>query len=264
MIPVVGTLIVNEIKWLKRQINSVDFPVENYIIINNSGGELDHELENLVANNFMHKYIKNLKVYHMPYNIGCAGGWNMIMKSFMHSPYWVIINHDCSFGSGFLKEMYEAAQDKETGLVFGNGGDFGLGSFDLFLIKDWVIQSHGYFDENLYPCYGEDSDYIMRLHIKPVKTVLNLQSKYFHGDGTMSDGANHDYYETGMNTKKYSPELYEKLTYSNDKNFEYLFKKWGPGWRKVNPWKHPFNIEGLDIRSSIVDLEFCRDKHLGF
>ena len=48
------------------------------------------------------------------------------------------------------------------------------------------------------------------------------------------------------------------------KNFEYLFKKCGPGWRQVNPWKHPFKIEGLDIRSSIVDLEFCRDKHLGF
>ena len=55
----------------------------------------------------------------MPYNIGCAGGWNMIMKSYMNAPYWVIINHDCSFGSGFLKEMYEAAQDEETGLVFG-------------------------------------------------------------------------------------------------------------------------------------------------
>ena len=123
MIPVVGTLIVNEIKWLKRQLKSVDFEVENYIIINNSGGDLDHELEKLVADNFMHKYIKNLRVYHMPYNIGCAGGWNMIMKSYMNAPYWVIINHDCSFGSGFLKEMYEAAQDKETGLVFGNGGD---------------------------------------------------------------------------------------------------------------------------------------------
>ena len=54
MIPVVGTLIVNEVKWLKRQINSVDFPVENYIIINNSGGELDNELEKLVADNWMH------------------------------------------------------------------------------------------------------------------------------------------------------------------------------------------------------------------
>ena len=45
MIPVVGTLIVNEVQWLKRQINSVDFPVENCIIINNSVGELDNELE---------------------------------------------------------------------------------------------------------------------------------------------------------------------------------------------------------------------------
>ena len=94
MIPVVGTLIVNEIKWLKRQLKSVDFEVENYIIINNSGGDLDHELEKLVADNFMHKYIKNLRVNHMPYNIGCAGGWNMIMKSYMNAPYWVIINHD--------------------------------------------------------------------------------------------------------------------------------------------------------------------------
>ena len=39
------------------------------------------------------------------------------------------------FFDDHLKEMYEAAQDKETGLVFGNGGDFGLGSFDLFLIN---------------------------------------------------------------------------------------------------------------------------------
>ena len=49
MIPVVGTLIVNEIKWLKRQLKSVDFEVENYIIINNSAGELDGEVERLTT-----------------------------------------------------------------------------------------------------------------------------------------------------------------------------------------------------------------------
>ena len=32
----------------------------------------------------------------------------------------------------------------------------------------------------------------------------------------------------------------------------------------LSTYKHPFNIDGLDIRSSIIDLEFCRDKHLGF
>ena len=30
----------------------------------------------------------------------------------------------------------------------------------------------------------------------------------------------------------------------------------------VEPWQYPFNIEGLDIRSSYIDLEFCKDKHL--
>ena len=41
MIPVIGATIVNEVKWLKRQIDSVDFPVENYIIIDNSAGSLN-------------------------------------------------------------------------------------------------------------------------------------------------------------------------------------------------------------------------------
>ena len=68
MIPVIGTAIVNEVKWLKRQLDSVDFPVENYIIIDNSSGDLNEELNDLISNT-TNKFIKNLKVYHMPYNI---------------------------------------------------------------------------------------------------------------------------------------------------------------------------------------------------
>ena len=111
--------------------------------------------------------------------------------------------------------------------------------------------------KNLYPCYGEDSDYIMRLQNNPVKRVWNLERDYYHGEGT-------EYYETGMNTKKYSQEMMDGLNYSNEKNFEYLFKKWGPGWRTLDCWEHPFNIKDLDPRTTIFDLEFCRDKHLGF
>ena len=36
MIPVLGTLIVNGINWLEKQINSIDFPVDNYLIIDNN------------------------------------------------------------------------------------------------------------------------------------------------------------------------------------------------------------------------------------
>ena len=86
----------------------------------------------------------------MPYNIGVAAGWNMIIKSFMFSPYWIIANDDVSFTSGFLKTMNNCAQDIDTGMVHGWPGYNYNGAYDLFLIKDWVIQSHGLFDENYY------------------------------------------------------------------------------------------------------------------
>ncbi len=261
MIPVLGTVILNGAHWLKKQIDSVDFPVENYFIIDNGNAcTNDRVIQSLISR--PHKYIKNFTLATMPYNMGCAGGWNMVIKTYMHSPYWIITNHDVSFGKGFLEEMYNEAQDTEVGMVFGNGGDFNLGSFDCFLIKATTVQSHGLFDENFYPAYCEDSDYIMRLHVKPIKKVLNLKSDYYHGDGIMGQGTDHDYYNTGMNTKKDSPELVKKLEESNIKNWDYMFKKWGPGWRDVEPWQHPFNIKGLDIRSSYIDLEFCKDKHL--
>ena len=117
-------------------------------------------------------------------------------------------NHDVSFEIGFLEEMNTAAQDKETQIVFGNAGDFNLGSFDLFLIKDTLIQSHGLFDENFYPAYCEDADYIMRMHNNPVKGVYGLNKKYYHGESF-------DYYETGSNTRKDDPNLTSKL-----ENFE--------------------------------------------
>ena len=255
-IPVLGVLILNGAHWLKRQIESIDYPIENYLIINNNGrGELDKELNNLI--NKPHPFIKNFKLTTMPFNAGVAGGWNMIIKSFMNSPYWIISNHDVSFEPGFLEEMNTAAQNEDTQIVFGNAGDFDLGSFDLFLIKDTLIQSHGLFDENFYPAYCEDADYIMRLHNNPVKGVYGLTKKYYHG-------GSFDYYETGSNTRKDDPKLTAKLEGVNLKNYEYMTQKWGPGWRNMDPYKHPFNIEGLSSRITSFNLKFCRDKHLGF
>ena len=82
-IPVLGTLVCTTTKWIKKQLDSIDFPIENYIIINNNTPLLAKELDEIVSNG--HKFIKNLKVYHMPYNLGCAEGWNTIIKSFIYS-----------------------------------------------------------------------------------------------------------------------------------------------------------------------------------
>jgi GT2 family glycosyltransferase len=255
-IPVIGTAVVANPYWVHRLIASVDYPVDNFVIFNNNGkGEITEELDSL--SKMSHKFIKKITVCHMPSNIGVSGAWNLVIKSYLTAPYWIITNDDVSFGLGFLQEMHQAAQDPEIGMVHGKSGDFDLPNFDLFLIKDWVVQEYGLFDESLYPAYCEDADYLMRFVHRPIKVVKNLKATYYHGLGT-------EYYKHGSQTKKSSPELERRLTEINEINFHYMNKKWGEAWRQMWPHYTPFNIEQSPISTTSYDLEFARKKHLGF
>ena len=237
---------------------SIDYPVDNFFIVNNNGrGELDRELDNLKKLN--HKFVKNITVTHLPANIGCGGAWNLIIKCYMNSPYWIIVNDDVSFGNGFLEEMATKANNNpKVGLIHGFAGDFELGSWDLFLIKDFVIQEYGLFDENLYPAYCEDADYIMRIHHR-VDKIVSLEKTYYHG---LVERGN--YYEAGSQTKKTDPTLADKLAVCNGMNIEYLTIKWGSGWRMCCPTQLPFENQPVPISQTTYDLNFVRSKNLGF
>jgi hypothetical protein len=192
----------------------------------------------------------------MPTNIGCPGAWNLIIKSYLMLPFWIIVNHDIKFTPGFLEEMVAKTKDEEVGLVYGNKDKWNLGCWDLFLIKDWVIKTHGLFDENFYPAYSEDLDYIMRLLIKPVKSDI-VSKPYLHGEET--------YETTGCQTIKVEPELRTKIDEGRILNENtYMINKWGPDWRYCNPYKTPFNKEGVDLGYSKYDLDFTRSKYIGF
>ena len=75
MIPVLGVLILNGPHWLQRQIESIDYPVENYLIIDNNGrGELNEELNIIVnkkdiyafkGNQYSHAIEKSGEVIHL-------------------------------------------------------------------------------------------------------------------------------------------------------------------------------------------------------
>lgn len=257
-IPVIGTAVMKNPHWVERLYKSIDYPVENFVIFNNNGkGEITEELERLHSN--PNPFVDKLSISHLPANLGVSCAWNLIIKSYIMAPYWIIVNDDVAFTEGLLEEIAQAAIPQDIGLVHAYGGDFGDGAWDLFLIKDWVIQEHGLFDENLYPAYCEDADYIMRLHNKPVKKVCSLTKPYLHGLGFANE-----YYTHGSQTKKTNPELFEKLTQINLTNFEYLNRKWGEGWRQTNPWKNPFNNPTLSQSFTTFNLEFVRKKYLGF
>lgn len=257
-IPVIGTVVVNCPFWVSRLIMSVDYPVDEFVIFNNNGrGEIDDELNKLTT--LSHRFIKKIKVCHLPSNIGCASAWNLIIKSYVNAPYWIIVNNDVAFSPNLLKELVNNSEDPEVGLVFGKAGVHHVGNWDLFLIKDITVQRYGIFDENLYPAYGEDVDYIMRLEIDTsLKKVFLENYDYLHGESF-------DYGQTGSQTWRSEPDLKLKIDSARQMNeYEYLNYKWGEGWRWLSPTCTPFNKPDLPLSYTTYDIEFIRKKYIGF
>jgi hypothetical protein len=253
-IPVLGTAVVNAPHWVHRLFYSIDYPVDTFVVFNNNGrNQITEELDLLPK--LPHKYVKNVVVCHMPANIGCSGAWNLIIKGFMNAPYGIITNHDLMYTPGFLKTMVSHAEAPEVGIVHGENG-----SWDIFLMKDWVVQQYGLFDENLYPAYCEDMDYGMRFKHKELKRHMSVGVPYFHGE-TCGD------YADGSQTWRSEPALAEKIHIAHEMNKHYLHAKWSPAWQahiEGEVYPHPFNNEALPVSLTTYNLEFVRAKNLGF
>lgn len=255
-IPVIGIPIVNGFKWIERLIGSIDYPVDTVLIFDNNGrGELVEDLDNLAK--IKHPFINEIKVCHFPANIGVSGSWNMTIKSSLKSPYWIISNHDVAFTPGFLENMLHKAGNLDVGIVHGKRG-----AWDIFLLKDWVVQECGLFDENLYPAYVEDVDYYIRARLSGID-MTNVDFPYFHGEK--------DYETTGSQTWRVDPSLESKLHHSRILNeMWYIYYKWGPKWHtgidwvNTNPYQHPFDNNQLPLSYTFYNLDFVRKKHLGF
>lgn len=254
MIPVLGTAIVNSPFWLYRMFMSIDYPVQDFVVFNNNGkGEITKEVD--LLRSIPHNFVKNVHVCHLPGNVGCSGAWNLIIKSFITSPYWVIANHDVMFTPGFLAEMVSKSEDKEVGMVHGNDG-----GWDMFLIKDWVVNEYGLFDENTYPAYCEDDDYRIRFVHKGFKRVTSLTTPYYHGMST-------DNTRSGSSTRRADKNLDERLNHTHYLNQQYLGTKWGSSFMTgidERVGKYPFDNPSYSLRYNSYLLEFNRSKYLGF
>ena len=171
----------------------------------------------------------------------------------MKAPYWVISNHDVRFEPGFLKEMNEKAQDQEVGIVHGSGG-----GWDIFLLKDWMVQKYGLFDENLYPGYCEDMDYGMRFIHDDVKRILDLEADYYHGSkkNDYSDGSQTCDRTSNCSGYSRNPRAEQAISSSSGMSPQ--------SHVEGETYKTPFNLEEMPLSFTTFDLSFVRRKHLGF
>lgn len=229
MIPVIGVPVLNRGDLLLDLVNSIDYPVEKFAIVQNG-----HDADVVEAIDKVKQGINpNIKSVYIsiPFrNLGVSPSWNHIITSFPEAPLIVMPSSDIKFGMDDLSKIMEAHTVRPEAFLMIEG-------FACFAITQTVVSKVGLFDENIYPCYYEDNDYHRRMKLAQVEELLmsNLQVTHQGGSQTiMSDS----FYNTA-NGRTFGM------------NSEYYTDKWGTtspahDYDKMNT--HPFNDETRQVQ----------------
>ena len=156
--------------------------------------------------------------------------------------------------------MVTKSKDEEVGIVWPPStneqfASYGLGSFECFLLKDTTVKHCGLFDENLYPAYCEDCDYLLKIKKNNIKGSF-VYSSFYHGD-------TEDYSQSGSQTLRIEGDfMTKKIFNSHMLNKEYLFDVWGNDWENWYQFANDNYV--LHNKDKSYDIEFNRRKYLGF
>jgi GT2 family glycosyltransferase len=102
MVPVVIIPVLNRYDLLERCLDSLDFPVDKIIIIDN-GGKIEEDCLMMPRNSRHGKtYIMD-----MPSNLGVATSWNLGIKMTPFASGWVLLNSDAWFLPDQLEKFWQ-------------------------------------------------------------------------------------------------------------------------------------------------------------
>lgn len=215
LIPVLGFATLTRFDLAQRLIDSIDYPVEHLVIVDNSGKQ---EFTPNV-NPFL---VKNLWTIRVPYGLGANGAWNLIIKSTPFAPYWVIPNDDSWFEGGALETIANEVDTEAFNFV------------DITPIWSCVIPTEGsvrkagLWDEAFHPIYFDDDDYEWRMRELGV-TFKNINAKVHHDNSsTLKSGFN----ERNRFTFKRNQSLLTKKKVAKDTTC----RGWSLDIRRENRW----------------------------
>ncbi len=155
LIPVLGFATLTKFDLAQRLLDSIDYPVEKLVIIDNSGKKSWIPEVN--------EFVKETWVIRLPHGLGANGAWNLIIKSTPFAPYWVIPNDDCWFEPGALKTIAEQVQTDKFNFVQINT------KWSCVVPGEGAVMKAGLWDEAFHPIYFDDNDYEWRMRNEGVQ-----------------------------------------------------------------------------------------------
>jgi len=149
VIPVLGFATLSRFDLAQRLLDSIDYPVEHLVIVDNSGKK---QFEPRLNDN-----IRNLWMLQVPSGLGANGAWNLIIKSTPHAPYWVIPNDDSYFAPGALEII--ANQVNTDGFNFVDV----VPKWSCVIPTEGSVAKAGLWSERFHPIYFDDDEYEWRM-----------------------------------------------------------------------------------------------------
>lgn len=216
MIPVLIIPVLNRYDLLNQSLDSIDYEVEELLIINN-GLE-----ENYSYNS--NKNIKKVRILSLPSNLGVAGSWNLGIKLYPHAPFWTISSADTIIPDGWIKKIIEMSGRE----YFVNGW-----GYNFFTIGEDIVRNVGLFDEYIYPAYYEDNDYSDRIIIAGLEDrIINsgLHLDPTKGSQTIYSDSNF------MNRNHYTFEKNKEYYLSKKSSGDYTCRGWELDRRRDSEW----------------------------
>jgi hypothetical protein len=216
----IGIPLLNRLDLLEKAIASYDHPHDLFIVNNNS---MDADF-NKAFDALQEKLRFDCR--RPRYNLGCSASWNLILMQAIARgcEFCYVGSNDTISEPGELAKLVQVPRPPEEGMWMGCG-------FNFFCLRVAVIPIVGWFDENFYPGYFEDNDWVYRCSLasvgigQPAIRMRHLGSQTVASDAICAQG----------NSRTFSA------------NGAYYYAKWGggPGGEK---FKHPHNREDKNLK----------------
>ena len=214
MIPVLGFATLSRFDLAQRLLDSIDYPVENLVMVDNSG---TNTFEPIIP-----QFVKNVWLLRMPNGLGANGAWNLIIKSTPHAPYWVIPNDDAYFAPGALSAIAEGVQTDKFNFV-----DV-IPSWSCVIPTQGSVGRAGLWDESFHPIYFDDDDYHWRMKELGVE-FHTIDAKVHHDN---SSTINSGYEQSNARTYQTNAKLFQ-----HKQNLNILRELgWSLQTRRENKW----------------------------
>jgi GT2 family glycosyltransferase len=214
MIPVLGFLTYSRFDLAQRLLDSIDYPVEHLVIVDNSGKR--------EFNPVKPDHVKNLWLIQVPHGLGFGSGLNLIVKSTPFAPYWVLLNDDSVLQEGALKKISEQVDTEAINFLSI------VPKWSGFVLGEGAVLKAGLFDERFHPIYFEDNDYERRLMAAEVKAKFIYAALDHDNSSTLNSGFQNKNDVTFATNR----DLYASKVATND----FGEGNWSLEIRRVNAW----------------------------